>query len=249
MKLIDIYTDGACSGNPGKGGAAWLALDEKGKELFSGSNGYRHTTNNRMELKAVIYALYGLYCYIVENRIETDIKVTVYSDSQMVVETFNKGWSKNKNKDLWDQLDQILSESCGIRLTLGSIVTFVKVKGHSGNDGNNRVDAMAVKAYKQPNDKLRPDMQYEKIAGYAPASGGKDTEDTGTLTIETTQINLINVNHKTSRSVEIVFADGARATFAKTHDKIMTDCLNEKYRNATMEIFPRLFEWLNGGEL
>jgi len=250
MKRIDIYTDGACSGNPGKGGAAWLALDEKGNELFSGSNGYRHTTNNRMELVAVIWALYQLYLYIEEKSINTDIKVTVYSDSQMVVETFNKGWSKNKNKDLWDNLDLILSDSCSARdgkqTTLGDIVTFAKVKGHSGNNGNDRVDAMAVKAYMHPKHMLREDAKYEEInAGVHD----KTTEETDMRKIDTKQINLINVNDKTSRSVEIIFTDGARATFARTDNKVLADCLNEKYRSATVEIFPRLFEWLNGGEL
>ena len=134
---VILYTDGACSGNPGAGGWASI-LSFKGREkIFSG--GEKETTNNRMELMAVIVGL--------EN-IKKGNKVSVFSDSAYVVNAFNQGWIENwkkrnwrtsaggevANKELWQRL---LSAMDGLE------VEFVKVKGHSDNEKNNRCDALA----------------------------------------------------------------------------------------------------------
>lgn len=134
MKHIDIYTDGACSGNPGKGGwAAILIYNGVEKEI---SGGYPETTNNRMELFAIISGLKAL-----KERCE----VTVYSDSAYCVDAFNnnwidgwikKNWKEVKNTDLWKTL---------IMLAKKHQVGFVKVKGHADNEYNNRCDALARK--------------------------------------------------------------------------------------------------------
>ena len=135
---VVIYTDGACSGNPGPGGwGAILMAGGKSKEL---SGGEAHTTNNRMELMAVIKALEAL------NR---PCHADIYSDSAYVVNAFNQNWiegwqkkgwvnsAKNPvaNRDLWEKL---------IDLCNTHKVTFIKVKGHADNEFNNRCDELAV---------------------------------------------------------------------------------------------------------
>ena len=138
MEEATIYTDGACSGNPGPGGwGAILMLGENRKEISGGS---ADTTNNIMELTAVIEALKIL---------KRPCKVKVYSDSAYVVNAFLQKWiygwiKKNwrtaggdsvKNKELWQEL---------YSLTKVHDVTFNKVKGHADNEFNNRCDEMAV---------------------------------------------------------------------------------------------------------
>ena len=140
--LIDIYTDGACSGNPGVGGwGVVITLGDFFKE-FSGAE--PQTTNNRMELMAVIMGLKAL---------SKPCEVNVYSDSAYVVNAFNEGWlsswqkrgwrnandEKVKNKEMWQEL---------VALTQKHTVTFIKVKGHADNDLNNRCDYLATTAIK-----------------------------------------------------------------------------------------------------
>ncbi|HEY4149896.1 MAG TPA: ribonuclease HI [Chitinophagaceae bacterium] len=132
-----IYTDGASRGNPGPGGyGAILKWGDTEKEL---SQGYRRTTNNRMELLAVIAALEGLK--------KEGLDITIYSDSQYVVKAVEEGWLKNwiatdfkggkKNKDLWTRFF-VLSKKHRIK--------FVWVKGHASNAYNNRCDILATAA-------------------------------------------------------------------------------------------------------
>jgi len=137
-KDVTIYTDGACSGNPGPGGwGAILKYGDTEKELSGGEN---PTTNNRMELLAVISALEAL---------KEPCKVTLYSDSKYVCDGIGKGWARSwrakgwlksdktpaKNPDLWDRLLNILDVHS---------VKFVWVKGHAENAYNNRCDELAV---------------------------------------------------------------------------------------------------------
>ncbi len=138
MDEVTIYTDGACSGNPGPGG--WGAILMLGKNRKEISGGSENTTNNIMELTAVIEALKIL---------KRPCKVNVYSDSAYVVNAFlqkwiygwmKKGWKTAggdpvKNKELWQEL---------YGLTKIHEVTFNKVKGHADNEFNNRCDEMAV---------------------------------------------------------------------------------------------------------
>lgn len=137
MKKVTIYTDGACSGNPGPGGwAAVLQYGDKTREL---SGGEAQTTNNRMELLAAISALALL---------KEPCEVDLFTDSQYLCNAINKGWLKSwkakgwkrkegelKNPDLWQRLDALLTTHT---------VTFYWVKGHADNKFNNRCDAMAV---------------------------------------------------------------------------------------------------------
>lgn len=147
---IIIYTDGSSRGNPGPGGYGIVMMWKgKGKEL---SGGYRLTTNNRMELLAVIVAL--------EQLKTNQHPVLIYSDSQYVVNAVEKGWLRNwirtgfqggkKNKDLWMRFYQLSSQ---FRLQ------FKWVKGHADNPWNNRCDELATAAAAQKG--LPPDHGYE----------------------------------------------------------------------------------------
>ena len=143
MKELKIYTDGACSGNPGKGGYCAILIYNGKEKIVSGSE--LDTTNNRMELLAVIRGLQTL---------KVPCSVELFSDSQYVIDAFNRGWITNwqkndwktssktqvKNRDLWEELLRLLSVH---------LVRFVKVKGHSDNEYNNRCDQIAVSEYKK----------------------------------------------------------------------------------------------------
>ncbi len=136
MKTVTVYTDGACSGNPGPGG--WAAVLRYGKAEKELSGGEADTTNNRMELTGVIKALEAL---------KEPCAVTVYTDSQYISRALNEGWLKKwkaagftkkgglKNAELWRTLDALLQKHA---------VTFQWVKGHADNEYNNRCDALAV---------------------------------------------------------------------------------------------------------
>lgn len=145
MKEVKIYTDGACSGNPGPGGyAAILIYNGVEKEI---SGGDMDTTNNKMELTAVIKGL---------EMLKEKCIVTIYSDSAYIVNSIQNGWiyswkknnwiksdkTKVKNIDLWEKL---------LKQMDFHEVSFIKVKGHSDNEYNNRCDRLAV-------------MQRDKIA-------------------------------------------------------------------------------------
>ena len=140
MEEVTIYTDGACSGNPGPGGWGAILMYKDNKKEISG--GKKDTTNNVMELTAVIEAL---------KLLKYPCRVELYSDSAYVVNAFLQhwilGWQRNnwktsdkkdvKNKELWQEL---------VSLTQIHSVTFHKVKGHSDNEYNNRCDELARKA-------------------------------------------------------------------------------------------------------
>ena len=138
--MITLYTDGAAKGNPGPGGyGVVLKFGKHRKEL---SEGFANTTNNRMELLAVIVGLQAL--------LTDEHPVTVYSDSKYVVDAINKGWLNNwvkkgfkgkKNVDLWQRLLPLLKKYR---------VTFQWVKGHAGIPENERCDQLAVEAAEGP---------------------------------------------------------------------------------------------------
>lgn len=140
MKQITIYTDGACSGNPGDGGyGAILMYGDYIKEI---SGGEKNTTNNRMEMKAVIEALMML---------KEPCEVEVYSDSAYVVNAFNENWIENWRARNWRKSDgkAVLNVELWqalIKLTNKHNVKFIKVKGHSDNEYNNRCDELARNA-------------------------------------------------------------------------------------------------------
>jgi ribonuclease HI len=145
MDKVTIYTDGACSGNPGPGGWAAILINGKIEKELSGS--VRDTTNNRMELTAAIEALRAL---------KRPCEVTLFSDSAYLINAFQQRWlaswksngwkrgpKKNEsvlNVDLWEELDRLQSQHK---------VTWKKVEGHAGNRYNERVDRLAVEAIEE----------------------------------------------------------------------------------------------------
>jgi ribonuclease HI len=139
--MIEIFTDGASSGNPGPGG--YGVILRSGKHYKELSEGFRKTTNNRMELLAVIKGLEALK--------SLNQTVTIYSDSKYVIDAIEKRWvhgwlqkgfKGKKNKDLWLRYLEI-SKLHNIK--------FAWVRGHTGHPENERCDVLAVSAYKQPN--------------------------------------------------------------------------------------------------
>lgn len=138
MKQVTIYTDGACSGNPGPGG--WGAILQYGSHIRELSGGEAHTTNNRMELTGVIEAL---------SLLKEPCQVELYSDSKYVIDALSKGWAKSwqargwvksdkkpaLNPDLWEKL---------LNLCQRHSVRCHWVKGHADNPYNNRCDELAV---------------------------------------------------------------------------------------------------------
>jgi ribonuclease HI len=148
MAEITVYTDGAARGNPGKGGYGVIMLSGKHRKEIS--HGFAYTTNNRMELLAVIVAL--------ENIKAENANVTVYSDSRYVIDAVNEGWLKlwetvhfknKKNPDLWMRF---------LKVYKCHNVKFVWVEGHAGNPLNELCDKMAVEASMQTN--LQEDKEY-----------------------------------------------------------------------------------------
>jgi ribonuclease HI len=142
-KEITIYTDGACSGNPGPGGYGTVLIYNGTRKELSG--GFKNTTNNRMEITAVIKGLEAL---------KQPCKVTVYSDSKYVVDAIEKGWLNNWIKNNWrkSNKEKVLNVNLWQRLLeLMAIhdVSFRWVKGHHENEENNRCDQLAVLASKQ----------------------------------------------------------------------------------------------------
>jgi ribonuclease HI len=148
---IIIYTDGSAKGNPGPGGYGAILMS--GDHQLELSEGYRLTTNNRMELMAVIAALQALK--------KENLQVEIYSDSQYVVKAVKEGWLKKwmatdfrggkKNADLWRQFHQLSQKQH---------LHFHWVKGHADNEFNNRCDQLATSA--AAGQKLRIDKAYEE---------------------------------------------------------------------------------------
>ena len=147
IKTVDIYTDGACSGNPGNGGYCAILMYNGNEKVVSGAE--IETTNNRMELKAVIEGLKAL---------KVPCNVNLYSDSRYVVDAFNENWISTwqlnnwrtagkkevKNVDLWKELLDLIAKQ--------KVVNFIKVKGHSDNEFNNMCYKIAVEEYKKLNN-------------------------------------------------------------------------------------------------
>ena len=140
LKHVEIFTDGGCLGNPGPGGyGSILACGEHRREL---SGGYKHTTNNRMELMACIVALEAL---------KFRCAVTVYSDSKYMVDSVSKGWAAKWKRNGWKRSGGDKAENVDLwERLLSSIekhqVKFQWVKGHDGHEENERCDQLATNA-------------------------------------------------------------------------------------------------------
>ena len=159
-RRIIIYTDGAAIGNPGPGGYGILMLWENSSYKKSFSEGFRHTTNNRMELKAVVEALKKIKW--------PGQEVIVVTDSTYVSDAINKGWLENwkkrdfkkvKNADLWRELVRLLDKHQ---------VEFWWTRGHNNHPQNEFCDKLAGQAARQPVHRLKIDKPYEQLHPYKP---------------------------------------------------------------------------------
>lgn len=147
-----VYTDGGCACNPGgRGGCAAVIIDVDTGKISEYSEGYVSSTNNRMEIRAVILAL---------SKIPEEKRVEVYSDSQYVVNTAKGIFAKSKNCDLWEELDNIMANKD---------VQFFWVRGHHGNHYNERCDQLATEAM---SEELREDIGYSFATTHNSASRG-----------------------------------------------------------------------------
>ncbi|MGI6706878.1 MAG: ribonuclease HI [Clostridia bacterium] len=143
MKEVDLYTDGACSGNPGPGGWAAILLYRGNEKVLSGFED--NTTNNRMELLAAIKGLQAL---------KMPCKVNLYSDSSYLINAFQKGWIKKWIHNSWKTSSKKPVENqelwkCLIDLSNLHSINWIKVKGHADNPYNNRCDEIARREIKK----------------------------------------------------------------------------------------------------
>ncbi|ADD02421.1 ribonuclease H [Thermoanaerobacter italicus Ab9] len=148
IDIVEIYTDGACSGNPGPGGWAAVLLYKEARKEISGFE--ENTTNNRMELKAVIEALKAL---------KRPCKVNLYSDSSYVINAFKEGWLEKWQKNNWLKSDKTPVENQELWKELLEVskrhqINWIKVKGHAGDEFNNLCDRLATEQIKRNTKKL-----------------------------------------------------------------------------------------------
>ena len=145
MKTVEIYTDGACSGNPGPGGLGVILKFNDAEKEFS--QGYKHTTNNRMELRAVITGL---------NMLKYPCNVKLYTDSKYVADSILKGWAKGWQQNGWKKADKKPALNIDLWKQLLELleiheVEIIWVKGHNDHPYNERCDKLAVAAYNGDN--------------------------------------------------------------------------------------------------
>ena len=154
--MIELYCDGACSGNPGVGGWGFLIKKADNNIETYKKAGYcsTTTTNNRMEISACLYGLMHIY-----PNIEAGEPIRIITDSQYVINTMTKGWARNKNSDLWDLLDGIIDKIN----KKGCTISWRWVKGHASNQYNAMCDTLAVNAYRTCSDYADPeDLVFSK---------------------------------------------------------------------------------------
>jgi len=138
-KHIEIYTDGSCLGNPGPGGWGVIILKtgkSPSQDPVKLSGSAPATTNNRMEMMAIIEALKWLHKNMNKGEL-ADVRITIYSDSNLLMGTLNNGWKKKANTDLWAEIDKL-------RAWLN--IEWTWVKAHATNKLNNQVDKLALAA-------------------------------------------------------------------------------------------------------
>jgi ribonuclease HI len=134
--ILEIYTDGSCIGNPGIGGFASLILDNGEEKILRGN--HPATTNNRMEMTAIISALQ----WVKKNfsTLKSPSRIKIFSDSNLVIQTLLQNWKRKKNTDLWNELDELIEAL----ERSGAALEWCWVKGHSTNVNNNRADKIAL---------------------------------------------------------------------------------------------------------
>jgi ribonuclease HI len=232
---IDIYTDGACSGNPGPGGAGYVILADGVIVADSQDKpGYRRTTNNRMEIQAVYDALLELGLLGLFETEET-VDLTVYSDSEIVVKTLNGEYARKQNRDLWELVDGALKairDSGKVRT-----LSVVKVKGHSKDVYNAFADKYAVQSRNNPD--LR-DHAYEESH---PVSGEAVPEP------EIHEIRFLNHDKPKQRLIEVTLTNGTVTKIRACHGGFEQYDCTRREALVTADLAWRFVGWLNGKKL
>jgi Ribonuclease HI len=242
---IKLYTDGACSCNPGNGGVGYVAVMD-GKPVFeSERKGYRQTTNNRMEILAAIKGLGAMMDYIKDTLNpgrDTDIKVTVFSDSQVVIKTMNEGWKRKQNSDLWQKLDERINtlELNTTHIPYRVKVSFEWTKGHADDAWNNQADLLAKAASKVP---VLKDAGYESIIAYklVPRPCVEPVPEP-----EIRDIRLLNHDKLSDRKVEVALTDGTVITIVACHEGFEQYGGTQREHAVTVDVAWRFAEWLHG---
>ena len=218
--MIEIYTDGACKGNPGKGGWAAIIINQGNKSLISGAN--EHTTNNKMELTAVIRALETLV---------PGQTATVFSDSQYVINSITRNWKRNANLELWKEFD-LLNQN----LT----VTWKWVKGHSGHALNEEADQLANKEVEKMNNELH-NLTHVDAQGKSSMVDVSDKQDTkrtaiarGFIKMKSATVLAIKENQLTKGDV-LGVARIAGIMAAKSTPQLIPLCHQIKLNDAKLE--------------
>lgn len=234
-----LYTDGACSGNPGRGGWGAAAFGENEKLIMKCSGGFRLTTNNRMEILAVVKGLNELAKLVGDKR--TDSVVTVFSDSQLVVSTMNEGWTRKTNLDLWRQLEGSIS--------FFREVIFRKVKGHASNTKNILVDKLAVSASEKENA-TNIDTVYENAAS-SKAETEEHIHQRSILLNGEPEIKEIRLQGFDSgnREIRILLSNGSEPVISGFEGGFhVYNCTRSEAR-VVDDIAWRFLGWLNGKSL
>lgn len=172
--MYEIYTDGSCLGNPGAGGYGIVYL-RNGSKINEESSGFMYTTNNRMELAAVLVALRH-----VTKICDYNEKIVIYSDSAYVINAIEKGWihswaksgwKKAKNSDIWQAIYRFV-------INYQDLISFQKVAGHRGVQYNEECDKLAKAAASLPKEQLRIDINYEESDVESEETDNKEQQET-----------------------------------------------------------------------
>ena len=239
---IIIYTDGACSGNPGRGGYG-LVLVKNGTYHAGAKGGYRLTTNNRMEILAASEGLAWAKSIIDRFTKEDSVTIDVRSDSQLVVSTMNDGWQRKSNIDLWQRLDGIVEE-----LRKGGVrVSFTKVKGHSGDRFNEMADRLAVEAYGDTY-LLMEDNGYGK-EGTLPGTEKGLFDEPASEEPRIVNICMLHDDKPAERKVEVSLSNGTIVSIVGVYGGFAQSGCTQAEAVVTVEVAHLLTGWLNGGPL
>ena len=243
MTRYQIFTDGACSGNPGRGGLGAVIVTEENIVCKEISKGFHKTTNNRMEILAVAEGLSALREFVKDysNKYgtrETDIKVTVCSDSQLVVNCMAAGWGRKSNLDLWKEVDeQVFLFKNEIQ---GSQIEFLKVKGHADNKYNNLADRLAVAGSQNPTE---PDTVYEKICQERQTTVFQENHSAEPVI---TDVKFCGMHRREGRHVEIYLSNGTVVKIIPYHGGFEQTGCTQAEAKITVSLAWKYVKWLNG---
>lgn len=208
--MIEIYTDGACTGNPGAGAAAFIIIKDN-VVIKEFAKAYRYTTNNRMEMLAIFFALKELEAMNI-NPIEYKGKIKIFSDSSLVVNTFNQNWLENWKRNNWRKSDKKPVLNQDIWKFIDPLNAKYKpiyqwVKGHNGDEFNERVDKLATS-----------EVDIAKAAQTLNIDKNYETENEVKEDLFTSDNNSVISNQNISETTTKVVAESISETTKQTYE-------------------------------